>query len=1612
MHQASGSNPGSELCTLDDPASFSASGVNAFSAPTSGDNLCPKLTHSTTYFVVLTRANSNSSTITLSVTSSNAEDAGSANGWSIQDGRSSFSGGAWTSSTAQPYMIEVKGDTVVPIASDNLTWVDNRRGYAATGYGNTGSFTIAQGFRTGDTVGIFEVHEIHVDFDRGQPQTDTVKVSIVESTSPNDDWEFATPFHFQRGGNYNPQTVTTDGVHTFRRAFGNSALRANTNYFLVIESTSDNPLDAAIVRMTNSDDETSDDGWTVDDYSHSKNKQPNATWTKQDHQVRFRISGSHRQGIGMAGDSYAFESCVELRRGERTNCVAAIAVPEPADPENPPENVSKSGLTLNTDNFPGFTGWWQWMHQYIAFPVTMNPLPTGTDYVTMFVGTRDHTAESGQDYWGSSESIRFDASSNHTQVVNLRIIDDRVEDSGDYFEFFLFQCRDQNGNHCDHQFVDSTVRGIIYNTEESREISYLNVSDVTVTEGEDAKATFTVSLTAPVTGTVQFDYATHDGTAKDGTDYTGGSGTALIGNGDTSVTLSVDITNDDAWTGDRSFTLKISNAVFAAIDDDTGWATIKDDDPRGLTAQFTNLPEGNHGESSFKFNIAFNQAVGTKYLVMQNDVMVVTNGEVTRAERINGARDFWKITVQPESGEDVTVLLPATTHCSAIGAVCTRGAEPQPLSNSVSHTFPGTALNASFTRFEWYHNGKTPLNLELTFSEEVDTDAAEIKDHALTVTGGAVETVVQKDQNSTRRWTIVVRPAGTGAIDVILPSATDCAFDGHICTAEGELLAQGDWKTSAGPPAISVADATVTEGDDAELAFAVTLDRSWFGTVPTVSYSTSDGTATAGSDYTAASGTLTLIWTATGSLTAPWALTGTITVPVAKDALTEGDESLTLTLSSPTWATLGDAVATGTIQDSTAEEAETLATPDSQPTGLPAITGTPQVDQPLTADTSAIDDANGLSGVSYTYQWAATAGDVESDVAGGTGSTLTPRTGDLGKTYRVKVTFTDDDGYSHTLTSLPSGAVAAAQDNVVWSADMAVAEYTEDSIGGANASQFSNIGGSGSLQIRHLWSHRPDKDLRLAFTTAVPDSESMTLTVGDLTLEFPDGSAGNATFKWTSVTVDWEGGDVVKVSIAPTGTEEDTAGIQDEPAANTAAVGKPTVDGTPEVGTALAADVSGISDVDGLTNPNYRYQWLRSTGDGNADISGATAASYTPTPADAGKTLRVRVSLTDDGDNTETLTSDPTAVVATAPPSEPQGLTAAKADEAGGVDASWQAPASNGGAELTGYKLQWKKATGSWDTAADVSEATLTGTAHAITGLEGGTEYSIRVAAVNSAGTGPWSAAASAIPDAPETEDPPAENSAPTGAPTVIGTPEVGQTLSAGVSTINDQDGLDDVSWEYQWLAGGSEITGATGSKLLLTDSHQSKTISVRVDFEDDAGNSETLTSAATVEVAAKPVPLTAALTGLPANHAGAETSFQLTLTFSENIKSGYVKMRDLVFTLSGADITEARRATQGSNVQWLITIRVNTGPHRGGDPHPAGDDGLQRGKGNMQQGHRGQDALALDDCHGLSPRVGSTLNPDSQRPPDTRWPPRFTAAGVAVTEGPSELRPRCPTPR
>ena len=167
----------------------------------------------------------------------------------------------------------------------------------------------------------------------------------------------------------------------------------------------------------------------------------------------------------------------------------------------------------------------------------------------------------------------------------------------------------------------------------------------------------------------------------------------------------------------------------------------------------------------------------------------------------------------------------------------------------------------------------------------------------------------------------------------------------------------------------------------------------------------------------------------------------------------------------------------------------------------------------------------------------------------------------------------------------------------------------------------------------------------------------------------------------------------------------------------------------------------------------------------------------------------------------------------------------------------------------------------------------------------------------------------------------PAPNRDATGAPTISGTPQVNQTLTADTSAISDADGLNNVSYNYQWLADGSDINGATGSTLHLTSNQLGQTIQIRITFEDDAGNTETITSAATVAVTAEPTPLTASFSNVPASHIGSG-EFTFDLSFSENVKAGYERVRDDAFTIGGGVILKAQRREQGTNQYWTITVK------------------------------------------------------------------------------------------
>ena len=214
--------------------------------------------------------------------------------------------------------------------------------------------------------------------------------------------------------------------------------------------------------------------------------------------------------------------------------------------------------------------------------------------------------------------------------------------------------------------------------------------------------------------------------------------------------------------------------------------------------------------------------------------------------------------------------------------------------------------------------------------------------------------------------------------------------------------------------------------------------------------------------------------------------------------------------------------------------------PNQAASGQPTITGTAEVGETLAAGTSGITDGNGLSDVQYAYQWIGSSSGTDTDISGATGSTYILTADDLADTIKVRVSFTDDDGYSESLTS-------NATDPVI-------------------------------------------------------------------------------------------------------------------PPPNQTANGQPAITGTVEVGETLTADTSGITDGNGLSNPQYTHQWVHSVDGSDTDIPGATGSTYTSISADAGNAFKLRVGFTDDDGYSETLTSQATDILlvaqqqgATSSVSEPEG---------------------------------------------------------------------------------------------------------------------------------------------------------------------------------------------------------------------------------------------------------------------------------------------------------------------------------------------------------------------
>ena len=878
--------------------------------------------------------------------------------------------------------------------------------------------------------------------------------------------------------------------------------------------------------------------------------------------------------------------------------------------------------------------------------------------------------------------------------------------------------------------------------------------------------------------------------------------------------------------------------------------------PAPLTARLTGIPEAHDGETAFRFLVAFSEDVGIDEQSLRDHSFTVSGGEVTGAQR--DRHDLWEITVAPDSDGDVTITLPGDRECGTAGAVCTRGDDPSPLTNSPSATVAGPAddardpntaatgtptisgtpqvgetltadtsgisdedgLNDAVFGYQWLAGGDAiegPTGSTYTLADEdtgkaisVEVSFTDDAGNGESLTSAATDAVAAAPQANNEA---TGAPSISGTVQV---GETLTADTSSIADADGISNAEFAYQWQADDTDISGATGSTHTLADANEGKAIKVKVSFTdeaGNDETLTSAATDPVAgneesMTSKDAAAWSATMTVEWVyqgygyystdtkKAGSLTpASFKVDGT--TYTVKMVETQGwwtyigvDRELpfdfVLELDGMRFAS-GDASfnsysygniyrweGTGlSLRDGDTVEVRLLrafedeTAVNSPATGQPTISGTVQVGETLTADTSGIKDADGLDDVSFSYQWLA--GDTA--IQGATNADYTLADADEGKAVTVQVSFTDDGGNDETLTSTATAAVSAAPNNP--------------------------------------------------------------------------------------------------------------------------ATGAPTISGTAQVGETLTTDTSGIADEDGLTSVTHSYQWLA----GDGAIAGATGTAYTLADADEGNTVKVRVSFTDDGGNDETLTSGATEAVAGNEESAVAREDAAAWSATMTVEWVYQgygyystdskkagalAPASFN-VDGTTYTVKMVETQGWWTYIGVDRELPF----DFLLELDG-MRFASGDASFNSYSYGNiyrWEGTGLSLRDGDAVEvrllraieDETAVNSAATGAPIVSGTVQVGETLTADTSGVADEDGLNNAAFTYQWLADNAAIAGATGSTYTLADDDEGKAVKVRVSFTDDAGTDETLTSAATDAVAAATQPNNPA-TGAPTISGTAQVGETLTV--------------------------------------------------------------------------------------------------------------------------------------
>ena len=265
-----------------------------------------------------------------------------------------------------------------------------------------------------------------------------------------------------------------------------------------------------------------------------------------------------------------------------------------------------------------------------AFTISLSDVSTST--VDVDYNTADGTATAGSDYTARSGNVSF-APGETSKVRSVVILQDSQSEPD---ETFTMQLSNPVNGALGQATGTATIQDDDTNGGGGTTIS---VSGVTVSEG-DGTAAFTFSLSQASTSNVIIDYATADGTANAGSDYTTRTGRIIFSPGQTSKVRTVVILQDSQSESDETFTMQLSNPVNVTLGQATATATIQDDDSGGggggntISVSDVQVPEGG-GKAAFTISLsqASTQTVVIDYATA-NGSAIAGSDYTTRTGRI------------------------------------------------------------------------------------------------------------------------------------------------------------------------------------------------------------------------------------------------------------------------------------------------------------------------------------------------------------------------------------------------------------------------------------------------------------------------------------------------------------------------------------------------------------------------------------------------------------------------------------------------------------------------------------------------------------------------------------------------------------------------------------------------------------------------------------------------------------------------------------------------------------------------------------------------------------------------------------------------------------------